>query len=83
MNPHSEENLVSNFGDGDDVGADGKEFLTFMLGSEEYGVEILKVQEIRRYDHITRVPGAPEFIKGLSNLRGLIVSGFDLEIRAA
>ena len=81
MNPHSEENLVSNFGDGDDVGADGKEFLTFMLGSEEYGVEILKVQEIRRYDHITRVPGAPEFIKGLSNLRGLIVPIVDLRIK--
>ena len=81
MNPYSGETLIRNRGDDNDVGADGKEFLTFMLGTEEYGVEILKVQEIRRYDHMTRVPGAPEFIKGLSNLRGLIVPIVDLRIK--
>ncbi|MBL8500135.1 MAG: chemotaxis protein CheW, partial [Nitrosomonas sp.] len=40
------------------------EFLTFRLGSEEYGIEILKVQEIRGYDAITQIANAPEFIKG-------------------
>ncbi|MCG7755421.1 MAG: chemotaxis protein CheW, partial [Nitrosomonas sp.] len=41
------------------------EFLTFRLGSEEYGIEILKVQEIRGYDAITQIANAPEFIKGV------------------
>ncbi len=49
------------------------EFLTFRLGREEYGIEILKVQEIRGYDSITRIANAPEFIKGVVNLRGIIV----------
>ena len=50
-----------------------REYLTFTLGAEEYGVDILKVQEIRGYDHVTRLPGAPDFVKGAINLRGLIV----------
>ncbi|WP_292914838.1 chemotaxis protein CheW, partial [Nitrosomonas sp.] len=41
------------------------EFLTFRLGSEEYGIEILKVQEIRGYDAITQIANAPDFIKGV------------------
>ncbi|MDO8335082.1 MAG: chemotaxis protein CheW, partial [Nitrosomonas sp.] len=49
------------------------EFLTFRLGKEEYGIEILKVQEIRGYDSITQIANAPEFIKGVVNLRGIIV----------
>lgn len=57
------------------------EYLTFTLGAEEYGVDILKVQEIRGYDQVTRLPEAPEFIKGVINLRGLIVPVVDLRLK--
>ncbi|TBR08355.1 MAG: chemotaxis protein CheW [Lysobacter sp.] len=57
------------------------EYLTFTLGSEEYGVDILKVQEIRGYDQVTRLPDAPAFIKGVINLRGLIVPVVDLRLK--
>jgi purine-binding chemotaxis protein CheW len=57
------------------------EFLTFRLGKEEYGIEILKVQEIRGYDSITRIANAPEFIKGVVNLRGIIVPIIDMRIK--
>lgn len=57
------------------------EFLTFTLGSEEYAIDILKVQEIRGYDAVTRIAGAPEFIKGVINLRGIIVPIVDLRIK--
>lgn len=59
----------------------GCELLTFSLGTEYYGVDILKVQEIRGYDTVTRIPGAPEFIKGVINLRGAIVPVIDLRIK--
>ncbi len=65
-------------------GAQGNgEFLTFTLGDEEYGVEILKVQEIRGYDTVTSIAHAPEFIKGVINLRGLIVPIVDMRIKFA
>ncbi len=57
------------------------EFLTFTLGAEEYGVDILKVQEIRGYDTVTRIPDAPDFIKGVINLRGTIVPVVDMRIK--
>ena len=57
------------------------EFLTFQLGKEEYGIEILKVQEIRGYDTVTTIANAPEFIKGVINLRGIIVPIVDLRIK--
>lgn len=57
------------------------EFLTFRLGKEEYGIEILKVQEIRGYDAITRIANVPEFIKGVVNLRGIIVPIIDMRIK--
>lgn len=57
------------------------EFLTFVLGGEEYAIDILKVQEIRGYDAVTRIAGAPEFIKGVINLRGVIVPIVDLRIK--
>src|SRR3546814_422455 len=60
------------------VNVDSSEFLTFTLGAEEYGVDILKVQEIRRYDTVTRIPDTPDFIKGVVNLRGTIVPVIDL-----
>lgn len=49
----------------------GEEFLVFTLGSEEYGIDILKVQEIRGYDQVTRIANTPAFIKGVTNLRGV------------
>ncbi len=57
------------------------EYLTFVLGSEEYGIEILKVQEIRGYDAVTKIANTPEFIKGVINLRGSIVPIVDLRLR--
>jgi len=58
-----------------------QEFLTFRLGAEEYGIDILKVQEIRGYDQVTRIANAPGFIKGVVNLRGVIVPIVDLRIK--
>jgi purine-binding chemotaxis protein CheW len=57
------------------------EYLTFTLGKEEYGIEILKVQEIRGYEAVTRIANAPEFIKGVVNLRGIIVPIVDMRIK--
>ena len=57
------------------------EFLTFRLGNEEYGIEILKVQEIRGYDSVTQIANAPDFIKGVVNLRGIIVPILDMRIK--
>jgi len=57
------------------------EFLTFTLGNEEYGIEILKVQEIRGYDAVTRIANTPHFIKGVINLRGTIVPIVDLRVK--
>ncbi len=57
------------------------EFLTFRLGQEEYGVEILKVQEIRSYEAPTTIANAPPFLKGVVNLRGVIVPIVDMRIK--
>ena len=59
----------------------GQEFLVFTLGDEEYGIDILKVQEIRGYDQVTRIANTPDFIKGVTNLRGVIVPILDLRIK--
>ncbi len=58
-----------------------REFLTFTLGHEEYGIEILKVQEIRGYDAVTQIANTPQFIKGVINLRGIIVPIIDMRIK--
>ena len=58
-----------------------KEYLSFTLGKEEYGMEILKVQEIRCYEAVTHIANAPEFIKGVVNLRGIIVPIVDMRIK--
>lgn len=58
-----------------------QEYLTFVLGDESYGIEILKVQEIRGYDAVTKIANTPDFIKGVVNLRGLIVPIVDLRIK--
>lgn len=64
-----------------ETGATAGEFLTFTLGDEEYGIDILKVQEIRGYDAVTKIANTPDFIKGVINLRGTIVPIVDLRIR--
>jgi purine-binding chemotaxis protein CheW len=58
-----------------------REFLSFKLGAEEYGIDILKVQEIRGYERPTRMANVPEFIKGVVNLRGIIVPIIDMRIK--
>ena len=60
---------------------DGSQYLTFRLGDEEYGVEILKVQEIKGYSAITPVPSTPAYVKGVMNLRGTIVPVVDLRAK--
>jgi purine-binding chemotaxis protein CheW len=57
------------------------EFLAFTLGQEEYGIDIQKVQELRGYDTVTRIANAPEHIKGVVNLRGIIVPIIDMRIK--
>src|SRR3954468_21921361 len=57
------------------------EVLSFRLGGEEYALSILKVQEIRGYDNVTRIASAPEYLKGVVNLRGIIVPIVDMRIK--
>ena len=57
------------------------QYLTFVCGGEEYGVEILRVQEIKGWEPVTRVPYAPSYVLGVMNLRGMIVPVIDLRSR--
>ena len=68
---------------GDPIGlaADGSQFLTFQLENEEYGLEILRVQEIKGYSKITPLPNTPPEVKGVMNLRGAVVPIIDLRTR--
>lgn len=59
----------------------GSEFLAFTLGQEEYGIDILRVQEIRGYEPVTRIANAPSFVKGVVNLRGTIIPVVDMRIK--
>ena len=65
----------------DGVPSGAREYLTFRLDQEEYGIDILKVQEIRGYESPTRIANAPEFIKGVVNLRGTIVPIVDMRLK--
>ncbi|MBK1717870.1 chemotaxis protein CheW [Thiocystis violacea] len=68
--------------DGSAVATDGaREYLTFTLGDEEYGIDILKVQEIRGYDAVTKIANSPAFIKGVINMRGVIVPIIDMRLK--
>lgn len=60
---------------------DGNQFLTFTLHQEEYGIEILKVQEIKGFSRLTPIPNAPHYVKGVLNLRGTVVPIIDLRSR--
>lgn len=62
-------------------GPTGMECLTFTLGDEEYGIDILMVQEIRSYETATKIANLPDFIKGVINLRGAIVPVVDMRIK--
>ncbi len=57
------------------------QYLTFMLADEEYGVDILRVQEIRGWESATAIPNAPDYVLGVVNLRGVVVPIFDLRKR--
>jgi purine-binding chemotaxis protein CheW len=61
--------------------AGSREVLSFQLGDEQYGIDILKVQEIRGCDAVTRIANMPEFIRGVIDLRGLIVPIVDMRIK--
>jgi purine-binding chemotaxis protein CheW len=63
------------------VMADAGQYLTLRLGTEEYAIDILRVQEIRSYEEPTRMVNAPSFIKGVINLRGVIVPVVDLRLK--
>ena len=65
----------------DELASEAREYLTFRLDQEEYGIDILKVQEIRGYEPPTRVANAPDFIKGVVNLRGTIVPIVDMRLK--
>jgi purine-binding chemotaxis protein CheW len=58
--------------------ADYEQYLTFMLAGEEYGVDILRVQEIKGWDRATRIPHTPDYVLGVINLRGAVVPILDL-----
>jgi len=77
----SMQNNLPAIGEARDRDIAGQEFLAFTLGREEYGIDILKVQEIRGYETVTRIANAPDFIKGVVNLRGIIVPIVDLRIK--
>lgn len=64
-----------------DATSNAAQYLTFVCGGEEYGVEILRVQEIKGWDRVTRVPYAPSYVLGVMNLRGMIVPVVDLRRR--
>ncbi|MDP2142446.1 MAG: chemotaxis protein CheW [Gammaproteobacteria bacterium] len=63
------------------TGGEGDQFLTFILAGEEYGVDILRVQEIRGWTRTTAIPNAPHYLRGVINLRGTIVPIIDLRER--
>ncbi len=74
-------NIDSNVENGAEGSMPSQEYLTFVLADESYGIDILKVQEIRGYDAVTKIANTPAFIKGVVNLRGLIVPIVDLRIK--
>lgn len=67
--------------DVDQVAAKAGKYLTFKLGAEEFGLEILKVQEIIKMMDITKIPRTPEFVRGVINLRGKVISVVDLRAK--
>lgn len=64
-----------------DVSSDANQFLTFTLNDQEFGIEILRVQEIKNFSQLTPIPNMPECIKGVMNLRGTVVPIIDLRTK--
>jgi purine-binding chemotaxis protein CheW len=64
-----------------EVNANSDQYLTFILNGEEYGVDILRVQEIKGWDGATPIPNTPDYVRGVINLRGTIVPIIDLRAR--
>lgn len=64
-----------------EMAGDDREFLSFVLGGEHYALDITTVKEIRGYEQVTKIANAPDFIKGVMNLRGDIVPVVDLRIK--
>ncbi|MBN4054162.1 purine-binding chemotaxis protein CheW [Nitrospira defluvii] len=77
----TKEKSASQYDDQMGFASDGHQYLTFKLGDEQYGVEILRVQEIKGYTGVTRIPNIPEHYKGVLNLRGAIVPIVDLRMK--
>ncbi|MDP6623827.1 MAG: chemotaxis protein CheW [Alphaproteobacteria bacterium] len=63
------------------AGIDERQFITFQIGDEEYGVDILAVREIRAWSDVTMLPNTPDYVLGVLNLRGVILPVFDLRCR--
>jgi len=61
--------------------SESRQFLTFSVNNEEYGVDIMSVREIKGWTETTRLPNSPEHMRGVMNLRGLIIPIFDLRAR--
>ena len=74
-------NTMSDAIDGINIEGDSHQFLTFILDNEAYGVEILRVQEIKGWTPVTRIPNTPEYMQGVLNLRGTIVPIVDMRMR--
>lgn len=72
---------AGSIGDNFQVDANTDQYLTFILNGEEYGVDILRVQEIKGWDSATPIPNTPEYVRGVINLRGIIVPVIDLRTR--
>jgi purine-binding chemotaxis protein CheW len=79
MLPHGKTQSGANMAE--EIANNATEVLSFRLGGEEYAISILKVQEIRGYDAVTRIASAPEYLKGVINLRGIIVPIVDMRIK--
>lgn len=62
-------------------GSDSCQFLTFSVQQAEYGVDLMKVQEIKAWSQVTRMPNSPKYMRGVMNLRGVVVPIFDLRAR--
>lgn len=71
----------NNMLDQDKEHAELVQYLTFVMDNEEYGIEILSVQEIRGWEPMTSIPNAPDYVKGVINLRGTVVPVIDLRLR--
>ncbi|AWB66699.1 chemotaxis protein CheW [Saccharobesus litoralis] len=73
--------LVESSEEGDEHIGDLLQYLTFIMNGEEYGVDILSVQEIRGWEKCTSIPNSPDYVRGVLNLRGTIVPVIDLRVR--